>query len=165
MNDELIEKYYLDIFKWSFAKTKTRFEAEDLTQEIVYQIIKMFTANSLILDPEKYLWKIAYYTWCNKVRKNIKDKCIYNNDTIDQIKDDKIDILRKIELEEINEHLNLIIDNLGETMKTIVKLYYYDDLQIKEISNRLNIKESLTKYYLFEARSKIKQKMIEKKEK
>lgn len=160
MYEEIIQKYYNDIYRWSFCKTKNRFDAEDLTQEVVYQLVKTFSKDILIVSPEKYIWKIAYYTWCNKAKEYIKNKKFVNNDLLSQIKDEKIDIEKKIELEEIKDKLKDIIDAFSDIMKKVVKLYYYDDLQIKEISEKLNIKDSLVKYYLYEARSKIKNKFI-----
>lgn len=153
MDGKIIERNYNNLFRWSLSKTRNRFDAEDLTQEIIYQIIKAFSKRTLILNPERYIWKIAYYTWCNKAKEYIKRKTFVSNELIqmNQIKDEKIDIIKKIELEELRDRLNNIIDNFSEIMKSVVKLYYYDDLQVKQISNKLNIKESLVKYYLFEA--------------
>lgn len=159
MYEDIIKQYYDDIYRWSFAKTKNRFDAEDLTQEIVYQIIKTFSKDTLIVSPEKYLWKIAYYTWCNKAKDYAKKKMLISNELIlNQIKDEKIDIEKKIELEEIGEQLKNIINTFGNMMKEVVELYYYKELQIKQISEMLNIKDSLVKYYLYEARNKIKDK-------
>lgn len=157
--EDIIQKYYDDIFRWSFAKTRNRFDSEDLTQEIIYQILKTFSKNDLIENPEKYFWKIAYYTWCNKAKDYVKNKRLIGNDLIlNQIRDEKIDIEKKIELEEISDRLKDIIETFGDTMRSVVELYYYDEFQVKEISEKLNIKDSLVKYYLFEARNKIKNK-------
>lgn len=159
MYEDIIQKYYDDIYRWSFAKTRNRFDAEDLTQEIIYQIVKTFSKDTLIASPEKYLWKIAYYTWCNKAKDYVKNKMLISNDLIlNQIKDEKIDIEKKIELEEISDKLKDIINTFSDTMKKVVELYYYEDLQVKQISEKMDIKDSLVKYYLFEARNKIKNK-------
>jgi len=40
-------------------------------------------------------------------------------------------------------------------------LYYINDLSIKEISEKLNIKEANIKYYLYNARNKIKERYSE----
>ena len=51
------------------------------------------------------------------------------------------------------------LDNLGLTSneKNSFQLYYLKDLSIKEISNILNTKETTVKYYLYNARNKIKE--------
>lgn len=157
MDNEIIKKYYSDIFKWSFAKTRNRYDAEDLTQDIIFQIIKAFGKDIVILDIEKYIWKIAYYTWCNSAKKYIKEKQITSNEfVLNNQKDATIDIEKTIEFEEIKDVLNKTIDTFTDKMKNCVSLYYFNDFGVKDISEKLNIKESLVKYYLYEARNKIR---------
>jgi len=40
-------------------------------------------------------------------------------------------------------------------------MYYINDLSIKEISKKINIKEANIKYYLYSARKKIKERYYE----
>jgi RNA polymerase sigma factor (sigma-70 family) len=163
MIDELIKQYYGDIFKWSFAKTKKRSDAEDLTQEIILQIIKSFSKNIIIEDKEKYIWKIAYFTWCNRAKEySFENNIIFNETILNNQKDNTIDIEKTIEFYEIKETLNIIIDSFKNIMKECVRLYYFEDLSVKEVGLRLSIKESLVKYYLFEARNIIRRKLNDK---
>ncbi len=55
------------------------------------------------------------------------------------------------------------IDKIGLTEKEInsFKLYYINDLSIKEICSKLNTTESNIKYYLYNARKKIKERYYE----
>ena len=161
--NELIEKYYKDIRRWSYAKTKNNHEAEDLTQEIIYQILSALSKSLAIKETEKYIWKIAYYTWCNKVNEYTKHRknIITNDELIINAKDNSIDIERAIELEELKDSIEVIINSFSPKMQSCLRLYYYDYLSIKEISIRLEIKESLVKYYLFEARKKMRSELNE----
>lgn len=51
------------------------------------------------------------------------------------------------------------LDDIGLTdkEKTIFKMYYLNDLSIKEISEKINSKEANIKYFLYSARNKIKE--------
>lgn len=53
MHNEIAEKYYSDIFRRSFAKTKNRYDAEDLTQDTIFQTIKTLGKDILVQDIEK----------------------------------------------------------------------------------------------------------------
>ena len=49
------------------------------------------------------------------------------------------------------------IRNLTEKEIIVFKMYYCDDLSVKEISQKINTSESNIKYYLYSARKKIKE--------
>lgn len=55
------------------------------------------------------------------------------------------------------------LNNIGLTNKekTVFKMYYINELSIKEISEKINTKESNIKYFLYSARNKIKEKYCE----
>ena len=69
--------------------------------------------------------------------------------------DSNIEALDKVIYKEIINNL----DNIGltETEEKAFKMYYVEDLSIKEISKRLSSKETNIKYFLYNARNKIKE--------
>ena len=88
---------------------------------------------------------------------SISDQIIqYMNENIYGNTQDMID---KIIYNEIINNLDNY--NLTEKEKNAFKLYYFDDLSIKEIANKLNNTESNIKYYLYSARNKIKENYYE----
>lgn len=68
-------------------------------------------------------------------------------------------MLDKIIYKEIVNNLNNI--DLTDKEKTIFKMYYVNDLSIKEISEKIATKESNIKYFLYSARNKIKERYCE----
>jgi len=52
------------------------------------------------------------------------------------------DTLEKIEKDELLEKVHLVLDDLKERDQLIIQLYYYEELNLKEISEILNISES-----------------------
>ena len=152
--DKIYDEYYYRIYKWSMSKTKNREDAEDLTNSIFLAIFEYLNKNIPIEKLENLIWKIAYNLWCtrrqkfNKLKRNImlyEDfQYISNEEPLDKI---------------IYKDIITNLDNLGLTSneKNSFQLYYLKDLSIKEISNILNTKETTVKYYLYNARNKIKE--------
>lgn len=157
MSDEIYIKYNKQLFKWCLSKTHNYIDAEDLLQEINYQLVLTLSKDIVIVDEERFIWKVAYYTWCKMAKKYIKNKEIVSmTSEIENILSDNFDITKQVEVDEVKDILLKCISKLNDMTKKCVILYYYEDLSIKEISNMLNIKDSLVKYYLFQARKKIR---------
>ena len=156
--DKIYDEYYYKVYKWSISKTKNKEDAEDLTNNIFLAIFEYLNKNIPIEKLENLIWKIAYNLWCTKAKNYDKEKrnmmldedfqYISNEDPLDKI---------------IYKDIITNLDNLGLTIneKTSFQLYYLKDLSIKEISNALNTKESTIKYYLYNARNKIKERYHE----
>lgn len=156
--DKIYDEYYYKVYKWSISKTKNKEDAEDLTNNIFLAVFEYLNKNIPIEKLENLIWKIAYNLWCTKAKNYDKEKrnmmldedfqYISNEDPLDKI---------------IYKDIITNLDNLGLTIneKTSFQLYYLKDLSIKEISNALNTKESTIKYYLYNARNKIKERYHE----
>ncbi len=156
--DKIYDEYYYKIYNWAIHKTKHKEDAEDLTNSIFLAIFEYFNKNIEIEKVENLIWKIAYNLWCTKAKEYIKEK---NNTTFDEDYElgYEIPVLDKIIYKEIINNL----DNIGLTYKekTIFKMYYVNDLSIKEISEKMNTKEANIKYFLYSARNKIKERYCE----
>lgn len=152
--DKIYDEYYYKIYNWAIRKTNHKEDAEDLTNSVFLAIFEYFNKNIQIEKIENLIWKIAYNLWCTKAKNYIKEK---NNTSFDQNYElgYEIPMLDKIIYKEIIHSL----DNIGLTNreKTVFKMYYVNDLSIKEISEKTNIKEANIKYFLYSARNKIKE--------
>lgn len=152
--NKIYDEYYYKIYHWALKKTNNKEDAEDLTNSVFLSIFEYLTVNIKIEKLDNLIWKIAYNLWCTKAKKYIKAK---NNITFDEELQhgDKENMIDKIIYKEIITNL----DNIGltENEKKSFDMYYINDLSIKEISNALSVKESNIKYYLYNARKKIKE--------
>ena len=67
---ELFEKEYLSkIFGFSVMKTNSRADAEDLSQEIAYQIIRAIDAGKKIENFSAFIWSVSNHTFYHFLRK------------------------------------------------------------------------------------------------
>lgn len=156
--DKIYDEYYYKIYNWAIKKTNNKEDAEDLTNNVFLSIFEYLNKNINVEKLENLIWKIAYNIWCTKAKKYVKEK---NNVFFDETFQNgyEIDMIDKIIYKEIITNLDKV--GLSENEKKAFELYYINDLSIKEISNRLNNKESNVKYYLYNARKKIKERYYE----
>ena len=157
MND-IYDKYYDKLFNWSKSKTNNISDAEDLTNSVFLAIFEYLNKNIDVEKLDNLIWKIAYNLWCTKAKSYIKEKTNveFDDNYHAHSNDEMID---KIIYKEIVDN----ISNVGLTEKEEIsfRLYYIDDLSIKEISSKLCTTESNIKYYLYNARKKIKERYYE----
>ena len=152
--DKVYDEYFDKIYNWSIKKTNNREDAEDLTNSVFLSIFEYLNKDINVEKLENLIWKIAYNIWCTKAKEYIKEKNNVNYDMSYELGYEDITIDKIIYREIIND-----IDKIGlnENEIKIFKLYYLKDLSIKDISNKLDITESNIKYYLYNARNKIKE--------
>lgn len=152
--DVIYDKYFYKIYHWALKKTNNKEDAEDVTSSTFIAIYEYLDKNISVDKIENLIWKIANNIWSKKAKEYILNK---NNELIDDnynIGESNISLDKIIYKE--------IIDNLGSynlTDKELYsfKLYYLNDLSIKDIASKLNRTELNIKYYLYNARNKIKE--------
>lgn len=69
-NENIVLKYAKKIFGFAYAKTHNSYDAEDLSQEILLQILNKQTDFSDVENMDAYIYRICCYTWSNYLRKN-----------------------------------------------------------------------------------------------
>ncbi len=151
--NEKIAEVSKTIFSYCMAKTPTREDAEDLSQEILYELIK--SAENIRDDKAFYafMWGIAGNVYKQWYRKKLK------NNTCELTEDIPSD---DVFTEDDNNDIYLLrreLTLLSEKYRKATILYYIDGLSCFEISSALAISESMVKYLLFKSRKILKEGM------
>jgi RNA polymerase sigma-70 factor (ECF subfamily) len=141
-------------FAWSVARTFSREEAEELTQEIMFQAIKGIWELRDENRFEPWFWRLADITL--KVFKRSKAK-IRGTMSFDEVAalafEDEYDFIA----DEEYQNLRRKIAQLSSAYRDIIVLHYYDNLSCKAISQKLGLPEGTVTYRLSLARNKIKE--------
>lgn len=151
---ELLSNNLDKIYGYCYSRLYNKELAEDLTNDIICNVLQ--SIDRLKCDAAFYgfMWKIAE----NTLKKHIRNKaevtedyieynmgCYWNNPESDFIHDDDINILRR--------ELSL----LSKNYRDVAVAYYIQNKSCSDISAELNISTEMVKYYLFKGRRILKE--------
>ena len=135
--DFVYKEYAKELLQIAYGYTKNKEDSIDIMQNAYIAVLesnKRFESN----EPIKYfLIRVTINESINFVKSYSKKKVLCNNDIIMNIPETKKD--------ELPYDISEIVNILPEKYKTIIVLYYYDGMKIKDISKVLKMKESAVK--------------------
>lgn len=159
----LVEKYKDMVFTLAIKVTKNREEAEEVSQDSfikAFKSLKSFKGDSKF---STWLYKIAYNNCMDRVKKNARK---YNTTDIDEVVENRIqsadNTLQSIERKERAVLMNECLEELPEDERTLVWLFYYKELSLKELIEVTSHSEANVKVKLHRARKKLMS-IVEKK--
>ena len=160
--EQITDDYSIIILNWAIKKTGNRPDGEDLAQEVLYQILSFVNGKTKIEKLDNLIWKIAHYTWCNRIRRIKKDADIIsldgsNNIYITEERDYINEFIDNEELKNKFEILKRKISDLSKTQREIIIAYYLENLSVSDIASKSGVNKSAVKWHLFDARKKIKE--------
>ena len=152
----LVDAYKNMVYSLAFKMTKNREEAEEISQDTfikAFKNIKEFKGDSKF---STWLYRIAYYTSLDNIKKNKKDKHTFeiNEVTFNQIQDVET-TLQRIERKERAKLMDECLLQLPEDERSLLWMFYYDELSLKEIIEVTGLSESNLKVKLHRARKKM----------
>lgn len=151
--DNKVMQYMERIYGYAINNTYSRDEAEELSQEIIFQAVNSLDnlADQSKLEP--WLWSVAENVLKVFRRKRGRERAIYSYDNLESLSHyDEY----PFENNELYEYVRKQIAYLSCLYRDILICYYYDNLTCKEISEKLSIPQGTVKRRLFEGRIKIK---------
>lgn len=157
MQADKITEYVEKVYAYAVKRTYSREEADELSQEILFTVVKELPKLKDECRFEPWLWGVAENVTRSFRRKQGRQRAMYSydfpEDWFEQPADDESEAL---ENEELYGLLRGKISMLSAMYRDIIILHYYDGLSTKQISERLGIPEGTVTWRLSEARKKLK---------
>ncbi len=159
--NSLTQNYMDKLFYFSLKKTGNSFEAENLTSDILLNIITSLERGNAPENYEAWIWGIArnrYSVWAT-VKHNRNELFTSSDISNYEISDNTANTENKVIC---SEELNLLRRELAfvsSEYRNIVVAYYIEDRKIKDIAVSLKLPESTVKSKLFRARKILKEGM------
>ena len=152
----LVEKYKHMVFTLTIRIVKNREEAEEVSQDTFVKAFKNLEKFKGESKFSTWVYKIAYYASLDVVKRN---KRFSKTENIDDLNDRELDnvqdALSYLHDKERKKVIKEALLKLNEDEQTILMLYYFEELPVKEISKVVNLSEDNIKIRLFRARKKL----------
>ncbi|MEM7014696.1 MAG: RNA polymerase sigma factor [Verrucomicrobiota bacterium] len=132
---ELFEAEEAPLLRYAFSLIGRRAIAEELVQEVFLQLHRHW-AN--VEKPRAWLYRSVRNRAYNHIRDNKRE--ILTDDTGENVSKDSVEapdeVLRRMEAA---GHVRLIMEELKEEDRELVRLKYFEDLKYKEIAERTGL--------------------------
>lgn len=146
--DEVFDEYKDMVFRLAFSLVKTRNDAQDVCHEVFMRYIKKNQEFENEEHRKKWLIKVTVNCskslflspWHRRTTELDESFCTDSNEEASEIKIDVHNALLK----------------LPHKYKTVIHLFYFEEMSIKQISDALDLNESTIKTQLKRAREKLK---------
>lgn len=154
----LVEKYKVMVYNLAIKTMKSREEAEEVSQDTFIKAYKNLAKFKGEAKFSTWLYKIAYRNCLDRLKKN---KSRYQTDTIDEITINKIEstdsILDQINKKERAKIMNECLLKLPDEERSLLWMFYFEELSLKEILEITNLTQSNLKVKLYRARKRLLQ--------
>lgn len=159
-NENAVFKYAKKIFGFAYSKTHNSYDAEDLSQEILYQILNKQTDFSDIENMDAYVYRICCYTWSNYFRKNKPawNMLNFSQQLISSVPSDE-NIEKELIDSELFDKLRQEIMYLSRTRRDITIMYYYENKSGDEIAKILGIPSSTVRWHMSETKTILRERI------
>lgn len=152
MTDELFEKSVKRnnqrLFLIALSFTKNTYDAEDILQNVFLKLLRQQSEFSSDEHIDKWLTTV-----CINESKNYIKSIFRKHRSVD---DCEIISTETFETSIENDLFNVVM-SLPKKYRTVIHLFYYEDMSVREISRLLKMTESSVKTRLSRARNKLKE--------
>ncbi len=159
--NSLTQNYMDRLFYFCLKRTGNSFEAENLTSDILLNIITSLERGNKPDNFDAWVWGVArncYIIWAKK--KYNQSELFTTLDINDyKISDNTENIDNKVIKSETINLLRRELAFISSEYRNIVVAYYIEDRKIKDIATSLNLPEGTVKAKLFRARKTLKEGM------
>lgn len=141
--EQITEKYFDNVYRLALSRTGNKSDAEDVTQEVFVRFLK--TDTHFFSEEHAKAWLIKVTVNCSK---NVFLSSHYKK---------TVPLTEEISFSQPElEELYLVVARLPLKYRTVIHLFYYEDMSIESISKCLKMKESTVKSQLHRGRELLK---------
>jgi RNA polymerase sigma-70 factor (ECF subfamily) len=141
--DDVLLKYSNMVYRLALSRTKNIHDAEDIMQEVFLRLVKK--APDFESDEHRKAWIIRVTVNCSS---KLHTSAWFRR-TVPLVEELKFETTERSEV-------YYAVMELPLKYRTVIHLFYYEDLSIAQISGTLSVKESTVKSQLLRARQLLK---------
>ncbi|WP_456272319.1 sigma-70 family RNA polymerase sigma factor [Bacillus sp. AK031] len=158
MIDEIMRNYGQDILQLVFSYVHNQTIAEDLTQEIFVKCYKNLHTYNRKSKLKTWLWRIAINHSKDYLKSWYNNKVVFTETEATDRQSGK-SVEESVIRQEEDEELAGAVMNLPVQYREVIYLYYFEEMQIKEIAKVTEQKTNTVKTRLRRAKSLLKEQL------
>ena len=148
--EELVNRYSAMIYRLAYARLGNRYDAEDITQEVMLKYIR---ANKSFRDDEhRKAWLLKVTV--NAVKSFVSSAYNRHREEIEKAENVSYEMDEPTGVAEA-------VAQLPEKYRTVIHLFYFEELSVKQIAKITGATEGTVKSQLTRGRDKLRQIMEE----
>ena len=158
---QLISDNLNNIYGYAFARLYDKDDVDDLTQQIVYEVLR---SADRIRDEEAFwgfLWKVAENTFRKFIKQKERRKSFLplpdGNAEADTLPSPEEELTERESKNEELSRLRCELFLLSKTNRDVCIAYYFQNKSCKEIAEQQNLSLEMVKYHLFKTRQLLKE--------
>lgn len=154
--DDLVEAYYVSLYRYAYRLSGAAAEAEDLTQEAFCQAQAKLHQ---LRDPERargWLFAILRNAYLHKLRDRKMENQI-SLDVIGELPERPSEPLPDVEPEQLQKALS----ELPEAFRTPIILFYFEDFSYRDIADHMEVPLGTVMSRLARAKSFLRGKLLQ----
>ena len=153
---KLVDDYKNLVFTVALRMLKNTEEAEEVAQDTfikVFKSLKNFKGDAKF---STWIYRIAYNACLDRIKKNKKE---FANSSIDELEGfeikDMSNALDTIMASEKRQLVRKCVESLSSTDAALITFFYFEEKNLKELGEILNLTENTVKVRLFRARARL----------
>lgn len=151
--DEVVDKYADMVYRLAFSHLKTKSSADDVFQDVFLRYISK--PRDFESEEHRKAWLIRVTINCCKSMWSRSQAWSRKTEPLTELTE-----MIPLATEEESE-LYEVLMTLPMKYRTVIHLFYYEDLSIKQISSAIRVKESTIRTWLTRGRATLKEKLKE----
>jgi RNA polymerase sigma-70 factor, ECF subfamily len=136
----LYTHFYTPLYRYALSRCKDKDLAEDICQQTFLKFYEALSSYEPEKSPLAYLFTIAKRLLINHGEKKTFQP--FDETFLETYNDESTSIIDEIHLERLSEEINSFLPKLTDDEQEVIRLYFFSELNYKEISDVLEKEEA-----------------------
>lgn len=150
--EEIVDRYLNMVYRLAYARTGNVPDAEDITQEVFLKLIR----SGQEFNDEEHVKAWLIRVTVNQVRTNATTAYNRHRADFEEAENISYETPNDLELQETQGEIRAAMKELPEKYSTVLHLFYFDELSVKQIAEALDTSEGTVKSQLSRGRAMLK---------
>ncbi|WP_290792075.1 RNA polymerase sigma-70 factor [Flavihumibacter sp. UBA7668] len=136
--EEVFKTHFKELHAYAYTLVKEDLLAEEMVQQVFFKLWEKKDSLKIESSATAYLYRSVYHE-CLNYLKHQKVKSAYLSYAKTATESSTGSASQKIQLSELQKHLNKALSELPEQCRTIFQMSRYEELKYQEIADRLGL--------------------------